>query len=186
MLMLNDFVYYMIYGSAILLYGVGLNKAVRSSKKPHNLLVDCIKMLITVLAASILTFLISSQLIKIGMTEIFPFVAVLMVLLVSVFMELVLRLQSRATISEYAVSVMCVLLSISESVSLFECILISTYSVLSCFVCIPFLYALRKRSEINRPNANMRNMSLLFISMAIIIIMVMAWNVSWLNPGVLK
>lgn len=185
--MLSNFFYYALYTSALFIYGIGINRAVLVSKKPQHIFIDCVKMLCTVSAASVLTYLIVDKLlVKSNLTELYPFVAVLIFATISVFIEAVVRISARISMAEYTVSLLCILIGVNESVSLGECVLNSCFCVCAYFISIPLLYAVRKRIELSRPTNSFQNLSLLFISIAVLMVLLLVWNVSWLNPGVLK
>ena len=93
--MLSNIFYYLFYSSAVLIYGVGMNKLVRESKKPRHLWLEFCTTIISVLASVMLTYLIKTQMLKINMGELAPFVAVLMFLLINVFLNLVVKLSSK-------------------------------------------------------------------------------------------
>ena len=185
--MLSNFFYYVIYSSVVIVYGVGIKRALIISKTPRFLALDIFKMLITVSATSALSYLVVSKILILpGLIEIYPFVCVLIFCVISVFAESIIRITARISKAEYAVSILIVLLCVNESVSLAECVLNSCFCVFSFFLFVLILYAVRKRTELSHPTENFQNLSLLLISLAIMILILLTWNVSWLNTGVGK
>lgn len=185
--MIADFFYYALYTSAVLIYGIGINRATIISEKPENYALLFVKMLITVISSAVLTYIIDLYLlIPVHLTELFPFVSVLIFSGVSVFIESIIRITSKTNAAELAVSLLTVILAVNESISLEQCVIISCFCTLSFYIFVPFLYAIQKRIEITRPATDFRNSSLLIISIALIILSLVAWNVSWLNPGVFQ
>ena len=185
--MMADFLYYALYTSAVLVYGIGINKATVLCEKPRNVILYLIKMIITVVTSSVLSYLATVYLlVPVHCTEIFPFACVLIFSVISVFVEALVRITAKTSAAEFAVSMLCVILAVNESSSLVTCLIISFSCVLSFFIFIPFLYAIQKRIEIARPATDFRNTSLIIISIALIMITLIVWNVSWLNPGVMQ
>ncbi len=182
--MLSNVWYYVFYSSAIFIYGIGINRAILVSKKPKNILVDFVKMVISVTSSAVLTYLVSEKLLgNIGLMDIYPFIAVLIFSSISVFIEAIVRIASRTGVAEYTVSILCILIAVNESVTLVECLVNSCLCIASYFLSIPVLFSLRKRIELSHPSEDFHNLSLLFISIAIVILVFLTWNVSWLNPG---
>ncbi len=185
--MLSNLFYYVFFSSALLVYGVGLNRSVVVSSNIKHLVLDCVKMLIEVSSVACLTYLTSSAfLIRIGLIEIYPFISVLFFVVISGFIESIVRITANVSMTEYAVPLLCIILAVNESVSLGECVVNACYCVFSYYICIPFLYAIRKNIERSRPFSGLKNLSLLFMGIAIILLIIMAGDVSILNLGGLK
>ncbi len=181
--MLINFVYYVFFSSAVMVYGLGMQKAIMKSRKPKNLLMEFCKFAITISFSSLLVYLVTVQLIKINFGEIGPFLAVLVVSVINIFIAMVSKVSSRTFIIDSAVELLCVIIGLTESASIWECLFNSLFCMISYFICIPFFYGLRKRIEMNAPTKNVKNLALLFVSIAIFVMILMAWNVSWLNKG---
>ncbi len=186
-MILYNFFYYLICASAVLFYGIGINRAVLLSRKPKHLVADCIKMLITVESSATLSYLILSKaLVKADLAELAPFVAVMIFSVISVFVEATVRIITRKSMAEYTVSILCIILSLMESFTLAECVLNACFYVLTFYLLIPVFVAVRKRIELSYPAKDFKNLSLLFISIAVIVLALLTYNVSWLTPGVLQ
>ncbi len=181
--MLTNFLYYVFFSSAVFVYGLGLHKALMKSRKPKNILTEICKFSITISVSSLLCYLITAQLVKINFGELGPFIAIIIIALINVFMELVVRVSERTSMIDSAVELMCVVIGVTEAMSIWEALLNSLFCMVAYFICIPFFYSLRKRIEMNAPTKNVRNLSLLFVSLAVVALILLSWNVSWLNPG---
>ena len=185
--MLSNILYYIIYTSSVLIYGIGINRAVVYSENPDHLLIKGIKLVLTVEATSVLSFLVTrSLLIPANVTEMYPFVAVLIYTAIAVFIEAIIRITARISTAEFGISFMYVILALNESTTIAECSINSVIFSASFFLLIPVLYAINRRIQISRHTKDVENQSLLFISIALIMIILLVWNVTWLNPGVFK
>ena len=183
--MISNTLYYLVYTSAILIYGVGLNRLTLICQHPYHVGLNCIKMLITVSSTSVLTYLFTKRLLTpYSLTELYPFIAVIIFTFISVFIESIIRITTGINSSEFCLSMLFILLSVNECVNLLECLLNSVVCVCAFYISIPFLYCVRKRIEVSRSVKDFENSSLLFISVAIFMILLLSWNVSWLNGGV--
>ena len=183
--MIYSLFFYVFASSAILIYGNGLNRILFYSQSPKIGAIKCLKMLLSVVSSAALSYLFSAKLLLIAdLSELYPFAAMLIFPLISVFVESIIRIASRTSSAEFALSFMSVLLALAEGSSILECMLISATGVIAFCVIIPFLSAIRKR--VNASGKNARDFFLISASVAIIIIITLAWNVSWLNPKVMK
>ncbi len=177
MMMISNFFYYVFFASAVFIYGIGVNRSLTISEHPRKFFKGCIKLIISVSASTALTYLVLSKiLMRASLTEVYPFVAVLIFSSISIFIESVVRITSKNSMSEYAVAVLSVLLGINESISIFESVIISLFCILSFFVAIIVMNFLRKKF-----NNSTRSIA---ASIAIILIIALFWNVSWFAQGV--
>lgn len=185
--MISDFFYYFFYSSALLIYGIGINRATILCENPDNMVLQFIKMLISVCCTAVITYaLVTKILIKCNLAELFPFIAIVLFCCISVFLEAIIRLTAKKNTADFAVSFMIILLAVNESSSLLQCFIICILSTVTFFAVIPFLFAIRKRIEIAYPSRYFKNSSLIFISIGVIMIILAAYGASWLNPGVFR
>ena len=117
--MLNNFLHYFLYSSVVLVYGIGIDRAVELCEKPGHLLLRGVKILITVCSTVVLSYLLTTALfVPAGLMELYPFVVVLIYIGISVFIEALIRITARVRTSDFGLSLMYAFLALSESVSL--------------------------------------------------------------------
>ncbi|MBQ1794234.1 MAG: hypothetical protein II110_00950, partial [Treponema sp.] len=58
------------------------------------------------------------------------------------------------------------------------------FCIIGFYLCIPLFFAIRKRVELSSPSQDFKNLSLVFISIAILMLLLLTVNVSWLNPQI--
>ena len=140
--MLSDILYYFVYASAVLLYGVGLDRVVVLSPKPSHGVLACLKMLLSVSASSAISYLINCYLlVPVHLTELAPFFAVLVFVLIAVFIEIIIRISAKNSVAECCVSFLCVLLGLTEGSSIASCVIISCVAVVIFYLFVPVLFA---------------------------------------------
>ncbi|MGN0728347.1 hypothetical protein [Treponema sp.] len=185
--MISVFFYYVFYASVILVYGIGMERTVFLSAEKKRLGLKAFKMLITTVSASALSYLfVTSLLVPAELSELYPLVVLLFFVPLSVFVEAIIRITTKSSAVEFSVSLLFVFLSVSESTSLSECVFISFVSVLSFFGFIPLMYSLCRKVDLYEgKTANSRN-AFVLSSIAIIMLILLCWNVSWLNKGVFQ
>lgn len=186
--MIFTILYYVFFASAVMLYGIGMNRSIVLCDSIHRLLVPVVKTILSVLLTSVFTWVILKNLLTpLGLVELYPFVAVIIFVVISVFMELMIRISTKKVSSEFIVSFLIVLLTINESLNLFDVVIISLSCVVSFLILIPMLYSIKNRVDLVgnlRVHGNIR--SLLLVSLAVLVCALAAGNISWLNPGVMK
>lgn len=169
---------------SVFLYGIGLNRAVISSSSPRGLGLSYVKSLLTtVFTVGLAYVIIQNLLVPLQLQELYPFVCIMIFLVISVFFEVLVKLTAQSTITEFSVSFLCVLLAINESLSTLEAILFVICCLTSFYILVPILAALRRRNEHANPLPVFKN-SLILFSLAILILFVLVFDASWLNGGI--
>lgn len=172
-----------IFGS-VFLYGIGLNRAVIISSSPSGLGLSFTKSLLASVSTVALSYLvIQSLLVPLSLQELYPLVCILIFLVVSVFLEVLIRLTVQSYMTEFTVSFLCILLALNESMTIVEAILFVICCLTSFYVLVPVLSALRRRNEHASPLPVFKN-SLILFSLAVLMLFVLVFDVSWLNGGI--
>lgn len=179
--------YYTFFASAVLLYGVGLNKSSDFQIETRHKVIFLTKTIISVISTTVLCYLITDKiLMKLGIAEIFPFIALLVFACVSVFCESMIRIACRISSSEYTISFLIVIIAVTESTSLVESILIDFACIFSVALMYFVSYILRTRLERKGKISNDEFFTVFFAFLAVLLVAVAAFDVSWLNLEVFK
>lgn len=184
MIYVSTFFYYVCFASSILIYGIGINKTAEIDFLKNKDLFYFIKVLLSILLSSIFAWLIASKiLVPLNLAELYPFTSLLVYLVVSLILDLLVRYFTKKSTTEFILSYLTVLLSISESTSLLNTILICISTLIAILIFVPLVYSFRKRNlkNIEQPEVYM---SRLFIFIAIIILVISSWDFMWINPEV--
>lgn len=184
---LNSFLYYTIFSSVVLIYGIGINRVAEFGISKSNGIIFIIKEIVGILLTSILSWLfISYLLIPLKIVEVFPIISFLIFITVNSLLETLVRLTSKQVTSEFIISFLIVLLSICESTSLVHTILICLSCMISILLIVPFCHTFKNNILSNGFSINEKYYSLFFIFLGILILMMSVWDIVWLNPGVIK
>ncbi len=176
---MSSVLYYVIYSCAVIYYGFGLNRAYEVSRKPRKILNNAAKMFISVGIISSLTYLITTHLlVPYNLAGVYPFVAVLLFSTLSIFSETIVRITTKNSFVEYSVCVLSILLGVNESSSVFGCIGVSCLCIVSFLVLSLMISIVRQRVE--------GKTTLLVVSIAVIMLLTLTWNISWLSRGVIE
>lgn len=185
--MINNIFYYILISSTVLLYGIGLNRITYVTRSMNGVFITAVKMYLVVPSTAIIGWLLTIHiLLPAGIEPLYPFICVLLFLSISVFVETLIRITAGCSTAEFSVSLLFALIAINESTTLPEVLVISLSCVTSFYLLIPLIYALRKRMEICCITYDFKNDSLIYFGIAVFIMALSAWNISWLNPGVIS
>ncbi len=187
MIYLYTIVYYSLFTSVVLIYGIGLNKVAEIGIVKFKETIVYIKCAVTIISSAVISWLITHYLlVPLKITELYPLICFIVYACISTFLGGIIRLTTGQITSEFAVSYLVVLLSIAESTSLLFTLIISICSLLSMLIIIPFSLTFRKRVCSNGRLLDEKYYSLYFIFLAILILLLSVWDIVWLNPGVIK
>lgn len=186
--MIYTVLHYFIFSSVILIYGIGLNNSIIQYDSFSGLKLYFVKSILTVLSTVSLTWVIIQQfLVPLRITELFPIAAVLIFMAISIFLETMIRITTRSVTSDFCFSFLIVILALNESISILDTIAVSIASLLSFIVLLPVLYTVKCRLDIAETAEHPENVkSLLMITLAVIIMIISAGNISWLTSGAFK
>ena len=187
MLYLNTFLYYTVFASSILVYGIGLCKTheIGILKLPDVLFF--VKAIASIYFTAILSWLVSSKiLVPLQITDIYPLIIFLILVSISSFIECMVRLTTNNTATEFIISYLVVFLSISESTSCLQTVVICSGIICSIGIVFPFIISLIHRLCSNGYKLNEKFYSIVFIFLGIILLCFSVFDISWLNGGVLK
>lgn len=181
------FVYYAIFASIVLVYGVGFNKIAEIGTVKFKEPIFYIKCAISIISSVVISWLlIHYLLVPLGITELFPFVCFIVYACISSFIVAIINLTTGKTTSEFSISYLIVLLSIAESSSLLMSIVISISCIIGMIIIIPLSLTFRRRVCSNGNLLDETYYCVYFIFLAILILLLTAWDVGWLNPGVIQ
>ena len=181
--------YYIFFSSVVLIYGVGLNDATIMCTSTSELRMNFVKIVASIIGTACLSWVIIKYfLIPLNLTELYPLVAVLIFLAISIFLEMMIRITTRRTTADFNFSMLIIILTLNESVSIIDVLLISASSLIAFFIVLPILYVIKAKFHLidQNDNRSVNSRSILLISLAVLIVVLYAATVSFLNPGVLK
>lgn len=184
MIYVNTFLYYTLFASVVLIYGIGLNKVVESGISKFYSIICYVKISLSIMASAVLTWLIVNFiLVPLNLVELYPLISLLVFICINTFLEALVRLTTGLTTTEFIVSFLIILLSISESTSIINTILICFSSYVALLITIPFSITFKKRVCSNGNFLDEKYFSLFFIFLAVLILLITTWDIGWLSKG---
>ncbi|MBR5645621.1 MAG: hypothetical protein IKX23_03155 [Treponema sp.] len=186
MIFLNTFLYYLCFASAVLVYGIGIDKTMQVTYLKEKRFSLIFKMFLVIFISSIISWFVTVKLlIPIGMNELFPLISFLIYSCISTLVEGIYRVSTGKSNTEFIFSFLVVLLTVSESISLPDTIVISMSCIAALIVLIPIVYSYRVRILADEDNIE-KYLCRLFLFLGILILMISVWDVMWMNPEVIQ
>lgn len=180
------FLYYILFASSILIYGIGLNQTVEIGNSKFENFTSILKVLLSIYSTSILAYLITTKiLIPIGLLELFPLICLLLYITINSFLEALIRITTGTSSSEFIISWLIIIISVTESTSFINSLIICTSCLIAFAFVTPFVYAFRKRIYVEE-RLKERHYSLIMFFLFILLLAISAFDIGWMNPGVLK
>ncbi|BDC93460.1 hypothetical protein SAMN04487977_101651 [Treponema bryantii] len=187
MIYFYTFLYYSLFSSVVLIYGIGLNKIAEIGIVKFKEPIFYVKCSVSIISSSVISWLLTYYLlVPLQITELYPLICFIVYASISTFLGGIVRLTTGRLTSEFAVSYLVILLSITESSSLLFTLFISVCCLLSMLIIIPFSLTFRRRVCSNGRFLDEKYYSLYFLFLAILILLLSVWDIVWLNPEVIK
>ena len=186
--MIETILFYTIFSSVILIYGIGLHTSTVVCGSVKKLYVPALKAFSIVIFSSAMTWLfIKFVLVPLAITGVYPLVASLFFFSISILIEKLFRSKTNDKDTDFNFLFLVTVLVLNESAFIVDVLLISFSSLLSFVILLPLLYSLKNKIDIvGNTTINGNRKALLLISVSIIMMVLLFANVSVLNPGVLK
>lgn len=187
MIYLYTFLYYTLFSSIVLFYGIGLNQLSVIGEKQSSQIIFLLKAVLSIYSTAILTYLIVTFiLVPLELVEIFPVSCLLIFIAFNSFAEGLVRLTTGTDTTEFVISFLIVLISIFQTSSILDTLLICLSCLCAIFILIPFIHVFRKRLITFSQGFVEKYLCIFFIFLAILLIIISVFDVSWLNGGMLK
>ena len=91
--MILTLLYYIFFSSAVFFYGIGINDSTIVCDSIHEMLLPLIKMASSIIATTLLCYVIINKILApLGITEMYPLVALLIFFVLSIFIESLIRI----------------------------------------------------------------------------------------------
>lgn len=188
MIYLSTLLYYVFFASAILIYGIGLNKTVKFNffTKEKRQLNYFIKIIFTIFISSILSYIVIDNLLSpLKLTELYPLTSFFIFVFVSLILEAILRAATGRNTTEFIFTFLIVLLSVSESSSLLNTIIIDIGCLLSIAILIPIFFSFKKMNLSNEDDDKIY-LPRIFLFIAILVVLISVFDITWLNQEVIR
>ena len=186
MIYLNTFLYYTFFASAILFYGLGINQIAELNFLKQKSVNYAIKIIISIMISVVLSWIVTQMiLVPLKIVEIFPIVCFLIYICITTFLEALIRITTSKSSSEFLLSYMIIILSVSESHSILNTLVISGSCITALGIMFPLTYVFRRR-YLKECSVREHYFPRYLLYITVILLIISVWDVMWLNPEVIK
>ena len=188
MMFFHKLFFFAIYCSSVFVYGTGIRQIVHNSEKVSWKIIIQLSLTLVMLVLNILIInpVVDLLLLPYGLKELLPFVILLVLLPVDAIFGIIKHRFPDIKCSDLLISYPVLLLSFYESVDLTDTLTTAIPCAISYYIFLPLIYSVRKRISLTNMSENINVNSLIFITIAVILCAIFAFDYSWLSVGVLK
>ncbi len=180
--MTSSILYYILYSSVFLVYGMGLNRLITLTESFGSLMLTCFKTLITAICTVSLSFLLIRYLLMpVGLVELYPFIVVCIYVCISIVIEVFASIGVNDSVSELTIPLVSIILAVNESNGLAHILVVVSACIIAFYVLELMIYSVRVRVESFAARSGVGIYTLLLASLAVIVIALCSWNISWLT-----
>ena len=180
--MIATLAYYIISASAVLFYGIGINKSISYRTAFSSALLACIKALLSASATTAVSYLLLSWLlVPVHLCELFPFIATLVFILFTSLIEIFVGIGVRQSPAEFSIPLLAVFLGLNEGIGIGYAVVISCVSILSFYCMVVLFHCVRERVSFYSTESGIKTYCVLFLCLAIIMTAICGFNISWFN-----
>lgn len=187
MIFVDTYLYYTLFASAVVIYGIGINTVAEIGIYKMNQVTYFIKAIISILASAVLSWIITSRVLApLKLIELYPLICFLIFICINTFLEALIRITTGISSSEFIVSYLILLLTISESTSLLTTMTICGACFTAFAIMVPFCFTFKNRIQNDGYEIDEKYYSLFFVFLGIFILLSSIWDILWITPGVIK
>ncbi len=180
--MISSILYYILYSSVFLVYGMGLNRLITLHESFGSLMLTCAKTLISATCTVSLAYLIIRYiLVPVQLAELYPFIVVSIYVCISIVIEVFASIGINDSISELTIPLVSIILAVNEAHGLTHILVVVSACIVSFYVLELMIYSVRLRAESYASRSGIGIYTVLLVSLAVIVIALCSWNISWLT-----
>lgn len=180
-----NLLFFLVFSSALYNYGMGLQTVLLKRASFKLFLISCLQVFLELfLSLSISWLLIQKALVPLHFTKLFPLIVFLSFYLFHTILSFLAELLKYEASKEFFVPILILILTIFHSINYLNAIIIGFSCLLSYFLSIPILHAIEIRIAKPHPRPLIPSTALVLISIAIIMLSLYAFDLSWIFNGV--
>lgn len=181
-MILSLILYYIASSSAVLFYGIGINRTVSIRGSFSDNFVSCFKALVTGASTTALSYLVTRWLlVPVHLSELFPLVAVVFFLIFTTLSEIFIGIGLDNTPTEFTIPLLSVLLGINEGTALGLAVLVTCTCIISFYLFVIVFHAVKERISFYTTDGGLKTYAVLLLCLAAAVIAISGCNSSWLS-----
>ena len=180
--MFSAVIYYLLSASAVLFYGIGINKSISHVDSFSSSLLTCIKSLFSAGSTAAVSYLLVNWLlVPIQLAELFPFVATLLFIFFSTLVEIFVGIGVRQSPIDFSIPLLSVFLGLNEGIGIASAVIVSCVSIISFYSVVIIFQCVRERISFFTVEKGLKSYCVLLLCLAVVITALCGFNVSWFN-----
>jgi len=180
--MISTIIYYILSSSAVLFYGIGISRTIALRDKASQSFLSCIKALSTASATTAVSYIVTNWLlVPVHLSEMFPFVTLLIFLIFSVLIEIFIGVGVKKSPAEFSVTLLSIILALNEGFSVAHSVVITCSCIISFYLVIIVFSSIRSRVSFYKNSTGIKIYPVLLISLAAMILAIFGCNTAWFN-----
>jgi len=180
--MFSVIIYYILSASAVLFYGIGINKSISHSESFSSSTLTCVKSLCSASSTVAVTYLLDNWLlVSVQLSELFPFLAAMIFILFTTLTEIFVGIGIRQSPIDFSIPLLSVFLGLGEGISLGSCVVIACTCIISFYCMVIIFHCVRERVCFYSSEGGLKSYCILLICLAVIMVAITGFNISWFN-----
>ncbi|MBQ8014243.1 MAG: hypothetical protein IJ257_07630 [Treponema sp.] len=180
--MVQVIVYYLLSASAVLFYGIGINKSVSHAGAFSESALTCVKSLFAASSTTAVSYLLNSWLlIPTQLCELFPFIATLLFILFTTLTEIFVGVGVRQSPVEFSIPLLSVFLGLNEGIGIGSAVVISCICIISFYCMVIIFSCVRERINFYSNEGGLKTYCVLLLCLAVLMTAICGINISWFN-----
>lgn len=180
-MILGTVFYYIASASAVLFYGIGINRTVSIKDNFSDSLVSCFKALASGASATAMTYLVTMWLLSpVQLCELYPVVAVIFFLIFTTLSEIFIGIASSTAPTEFTIPLLSVFLGINEGLALGYAVIITCSCIISFYLLVIVFHCVKERVSFYTTGSGLKTYAVLLLCLAVIIIAICGSNGTWI------
>lgn len=180
-MILGTILYYIASASAVLFYGIGINRTISIKDNFSDSVVSCFKALLTGAAVAAVSYLVTMWLlVPVHLTEIFPLLTIVIFLIFTTLSEIFIGIGLSNSPTEFTIPLLSVFLGINEGSSIGFAVIITCTCIISFYLLVIVFHVVNERIRFYTTDAGLKTYAVLLLCLAAAIIAISGCNSSWL------
>ncbi len=180
-MILGTILYYIASSSAILFYGIGINRTISINDNFYDSLLSCFKALVTGASVTAVSYLVSMWiLIPVHLAEIYPLLTVVIFLIFTTLSEIFIGIGLGSAQTEFTIPLLSIFLGINEGTSIGFAVIITCTCIISFYLLVIVFHVVKERISFYASDSGLKKYAVLLICLAAIVIAICGCNTSWL------
>lgn len=179
-MILSLILYYIASSSAVLFYGIGINRTVSIKGSFSDNFVSCFKALLAGASTSAMTYLVSMWLlVPVHLSELYPLVVIIFFLIFTTFSEIFIGIGLSNAPTEFTIPLLSVILGVNEGITIGHAVIITCACIVSFYLFVIVFHSMKERICFYTTDSGLRIYSILLLCLAAAVIAISGCNSSW-------